>query len=239
MREKMKKFIVEPEFWELFPETQIGIVLAKNIDNSMESSTEIKKNLDEANENAEKFLGAAVFSENPVVSVWRKAYQQFKTKKGARSSIENLLKRVDKGKAVGSINPLVDIYNSISLNYGLPAGGEDIDTFAGNLRLTKAVGGEHFLALGDDEADNALSGEICYLDDEGAVCRSWNWRDGQRTMLTEHTKNAFLIIGSVDPEREDVLEAATQKLAELSEKYLGGTAQVLLVTKENPEISLD
>ena len=32
---------------------------------------------------------------------------------------------------------------------------------------------------------------------------------------------------------------ATQKLAELSEKYLGGTAQVLLVTKENPEISLD
>ena len=219
----MKKFIVEPEFWELFPETQIGIVLAKNIDNSMESSTEIKKNLDEANENAEKFLGAAVFSENPVVSVWRKAYQQFKTKKGARSSIENLLKRVDKGKAVGSINPLVDIYNSISLNYGLP----------------KAVGGEHFLALGDDEADNALSGEICYLDDEGAVCRSWNWRDGQRTMLTEHTKNAFLIIESVDPEREDVLEAATQKLAELSEKYLGGTAQVLLVTKENPEISLD
>lgn len=47
------------------------------------------------------------------------------------------------------------------------------------------------MALGDDEADNALSGEICYLDDEGAVCRSWNWRDGQRTMLTEHTKNAF------------------------------------------------
>lgn len=40
------------------------------------------KNLDEANENAEQFLEAAVFSENPVVSVWRKAYQKFKTKKG-------------------------------------------------------------------------------------------------------------------------------------------------------------
>ncbi|MDN6094858.1 MAG: hypothetical protein L0I64_05335, partial [Lactococcus lactis] len=51
-------------------------------DNSMESSAEIKKNLDEANENAEQFLEAAVFSENPVVSVWRKAYQKFKTKKG-------------------------------------------------------------------------------------------------------------------------------------------------------------
>ncbi len=47
-------------------------------------------------------------------------------------------------------------------------------------------------------------------------------RDGQRTMLTEQTKNAFLIIESVDPERGEVLDAATQKLAELSEKYLGG-----------------
>ena len=83
----MKKFIVEPEFWELFPETQIGIVLAKNIDNSMESSAEIKKNLDEANENAEQFLEAAVFSENPVVSVWRKAYQQFKTKQDGKVQV--------------------------------------------------------------------------------------------------------------------------------------------------------
>ena len=45
-----------------------------------------------------------------------------------------------------------------------------------------------------------------------------------------------MIIESVDPERGEVLDAATQKLAELSEKYLGGTAQVLLVTKENSEI---
>lgn len=234
----MKKFVVESEFWELFPETQIGIVLAKNIDNGMESSAEIKKLLDEANDSAEQFLDAAVFSENPVIAVWRKAYQKFKTKKGARSSIEALLKRVDKGRAVGSINPLVDLYNSISLNYGLPAGGEDIDTFVGDLRLTKAVGGEHFLALGDEEADNALPGEICYLDNEGAVCRSWNWRDGQRTMLTEQTKNAFLIIECVDSERMDTLQAATAKLAELSEKYLGGTAEVILVNKENPEMVL-
>ena len=49
---------------------------------------------------------------------------------------------------MGSINPLVDIYNSISLNYGLPAGGEDIDTFAGNLRLTKAAWWRTFLGFG-------------------------------------------------------------------------------------------
>ena len=67
--------------------------------------------------------------------MWREAYQQFKTKKGVRSSIEALLKRIEQGKGVGSINPLVDIYNAANLTHGLPCGAEDIDTFAGSLKL--------------------------------------------------------------------------------------------------------
>ena len=234
----MTKFIIEKDFWELFPDTQIGIVLAKGIDNTGESSAEVKDMLAKANQESGKFLQEPVFSENPVVSVWRQAYRKFKTKKGARSSIENLMKRVEKGKEVGSINPLVDIYNTMSLTYGLPAGGEDIDSFAGNLRLTQAQGGEKFIALGDEEPDNALAGEIAYLDDEGAVCRCWNWRDGQRTMLTENTKNAFLIIECVDASRTDELRQAIEKLAELTVAHLGGRAEVAIMTKENPELSL-
>ena len=46
---------------------------------------------------------------------------------------------------------LVDIYNSISLKYALPCGGEDIDKFAGNIKLTAAVGNEEFIPLGTDE----------------------------------------------------------------------------------------
>jgi len=30
----------------------------------------------------------------------------------------------------------------------LPCGGEDIDTFVGDIRLTKAVGNENFVTLG-------------------------------------------------------------------------------------------
>jgi DNA/RNA-binding domain of Phe-tRNA-synthetase-like protein len=82
------------------------------------------------------------FSSNEVIKVWREAFQKFKIKKGVRSSIEALLKRVHNGNHIGTINPLVDIYNSISLKYALPCGGEDIDTFAGNVKLTKALGSE-------------------------------------------------------------------------------------------------
>lgn len=237
----MGSFIITEEFWELFPQAEIAIVLAKGIKNSEAFAEDVRPDiidlLENSNEKAKKFLTEEVFSENKVIAVWREAYQRFKTKKGARCSIEALLKRVEKGKGVGPLNPLVDIYNSVSLTYGLPCGGEDIDTFQGDMLLTKAVGGELFLALGDEEYDNALPGEIIYKDEEGAVCRCWNWRDGQRTMLTEDTANAFLIIESVDPDRSSDLKAAAEELARLTCKYLGGTAEIMYMNILNREIA--
>ncbi|WP_042346669.1 B3/B4 domain-containing protein [Bacillus massiliigorillae] len=238
----MKRFIITEEFWELFPKAEIAIILAKGINNSEELSEDVRPDiiemLEKSNKNAKKFLTEDVFSKNKVISVWRDAYKQFKTKKGARCSIEALLKRIDKGNDVGAINPLVDIYNTVSLTYGLPCGGEDIDNFEGDMLLTKANGNEAFLALGDEEYNNALPGEIIYKDDAGAVCRCWNWRDGQRTMLTEDTTNAFLIIESIDPTRSGDLKEATQLLAELTCKFLGGSATITYMNKENRELKL-
>ncbi|HCD72205.1 MAG TPA: hypothetical protein DEQ04_06605 [Thermovirga lienii] len=53
-----------------------------------------------------------------------------------------MLKRISKGEHIGTINPLVDIYNSISLRYALPCGGEDIDKFndlSKNSNITSVV----------------------------------------------------------------------------------------------------
>ncbi len=238
----MTKFKITEEFWELFPEGEIAVVLSKGIQNTeahvADARPEINELLQRSSKEATKFLTEEVFSENKVISVWRKSYQKFKTKKGVRCSIEALLKRIEKGTGVSPINPLVDIYNAVSLTYGLPCGGEDIDTFKGDLLLTKAVGGELFLALGDEDDDNALPGEIIYKDEEGAVCRCWNWRDGQRTMLTENTVNAFLIIESVDPDRKNDLKEAAAALAELTQKYLGGSTEIAHMNTDNRELTL-
>lgn len=239
----MSKFIIEKPVWDLFPELSVGIVVAKGVDNSDAKEEELKAELtaalEAANEEAKKHLTSDVISENEVVAVWRKAYQQFKTKKGVRCSIEALLKRASKGNAVSNINPLVDIYNVISLKYALPCGGEDLDKFVGDLRLTQTVdGGDEFLALGDEENDNTLPGEVCYLDDAGAVCRCFNWRDGIRTMLTENTTNAFLIIECVDPNRKDVMEQAIADLAEQIQTKLGGSVTTSVLTIDNPEVEL-
>jgi len=238
----MSKFMIEQPFWDLFPQGEIGIIVAKGIDNTEESAESIRPEiiefLETSNKEAKRFLTAAALSENKVVSVWREAYRKFRTKKGARSSIEALLKRVDKGNPVSCINPLVDIYNAVSLQFGIPCGGEDLDTFRGDLRLTMTQGGDEFLALGDEECDNTLPGEICYLDNVGAVCRCWNWRDGQRTMLTEDTKNAFLIIESVDPERSADVKEALEMLEAWTQKALGGTTKMEILNTGNREAEL-
>lgn len=241
----MKRFVTEDSFWELFPGASFGVVVAQGMktadDIVPETTSEIEALLSRANALAERHLESPTLSDNAPVHVWRQAYQQFKTKRGARCSIENLLKRVLKGNPVGSISPSVDIYNAISLKYALPLGGEDIDTFQGDLRLCITEGGDAFLPLGEGAQDDpTLPGELAYLDDAGAVCRCWNWRDGVRTALTDNTRNAFLIVECVDPERVDDCRAATEELAGLVEAHLGATIAVKeLVTADHREVVIE
>ena len=240
----MKSFVTEESFWNLFPEACIGIVVAHGMQPtdavSLEHAQAITRALAAANEAADRHLESNTISQNEVVAVWREAYQQFKTKKGARCSIENLLKRVLKGNPVGSITPSVDIYNTVSLKYALPVGGEDIDSFDGDIRLGITEGGDAFQPLGDEEDAPTLEGELCYRDNAGAICRCWNWRDGQRTALTDESAKAFLIIESVDPTRADDLRAATDELAALVQEHLGATIFAKqIVTRDNPTMVID
>lgn len=231
----MKKFIIEDDFWELFPNAKIGIITCNGIDNTIKDQNQYKDMISQGEKEALTHLPNEEFSSNEVIKVWRDAFKKFKTKKGARSSIEALLKRVSTGKGLGTINPLVDIYNSISLKYAMPCGGEDMDKFIGDIRLTKATGDESFITLGADKSEPPYEGELVYKDDEGAICRCWNWRESVRTMLTEDTKNAFLCIELVDENREKVFENALKELSQLVEKNLGGKSEISILHINNKE----
>ncbi|MFL0250966.1 B3/4 domain-containing protein [Clostridium neuense] len=235
----MKKFVIENDFWHLFPNAKIGVVVCHGIDNSIKTEEQYKDMIYSSEKEALKYLSNEEFSSNEVIKVWREAFQKFKTKKGARSSIEALLKRVYKGNHIGTINPLVDIYNSISLSYALPCGGEDIDAFAGDIRLTKAVGNESFVTLGTDRSEPPYEGEIIYKDNEGAICRCFNWREAVRTMLTENTKNAFLCIELIDQRRLKEFESALESLEKAVNCNLGGTCKISILDINNKEVLIN
>lgn len=238
----LNKVIVDQEFWDLFPDATVNIMFVNNFENDKTSLTEDDRDkmLQKAVKESAKYTGAEPFSSNPVIAQWRDAYKKFPKRKGARASVEALLKRASKGHHFAPINPLVDVYNSISMTYGVPVGIEDADHIAGDMHLGKAKGGEAFVSVGgngENESDPAREGEIMYYDDEGAVCRSLNWRDGTRTQVNDDTKNAVIVIESVNAEQAARAKEAMSKLSELIKKYFNvETTADYTLTKNNPVV---
>ena len=231
----MKKFIIDTDFWTVFPEAQINVLVVKNINNQISEDNHFyfSELLNSSAKEATKFLTQDTFSQNQVIDEWRKAFSKFKTKKGARSSIEALLKRVHQNREFSPISPLVDIYNSISLKYAVPCGGEDLNSINGDLHLGKAKGGEQFLPLGADEDSPALPEEIIYYDKDGAICRCLNWREAQRTMLTNDTTDAVLVIESINKEQTDRANQAINELKQLIDTYFKTESTINILTAEN------
>ena len=235
----MTQFIADESFWNLYPTARLGVLVVRGIDNTPREDAAIAQDLADSHAAALVHVPNETWTDNDVVRRWRDAFQQFKTKKGARSSIEALLKRVSNGNTIGSINPLVDVYNAISLQFGVPVGGEDLATVQGDVRLTVADGGESFRPLGAETDEPALPGELIYKDDAGAMCRCWNWREAERTMLTASTTDAIMVLEAVDNSTDDTFWQAAEALAAAIRAHLGGDVQVNRVTREAPTIEID
>lgn len=92
------------------------------------------------------------------------------------------------------------------------------------------------MTLGSDKSAPPYPEEVIYKDDAGAVCRCWNWREAVRTMLTEETKNALLMIECIDEDRMDVLESAVEDLSTQIQQHLGGTCKVSIMAIDNKEL---
>lgn len=233
----MTQVQINASFWELFPEGQVNVLVLHDINNTGLDSDKYQAILEDAEEQAKQYLTADVFSENAVVQSWRESYQAFKKKKRARASIEALLKRVSQGKGVGTINPLVDLYNSVSMRFAVPVGGEDLSAIEGDLHLGMAQGGEAFYPLGDDQNEPALPGEIIYYDAAGAVCRCLNWRDGERTMLTETTTDAIMFMEATNSLQKENLNPAMDELQRVIAHELGVEGTIYHLTAADPTIT--
>jgi DNA/RNA-binding domain of Phe-tRNA-synthetase-like protein len=232
------RFIIEDTFWSLFPDTRIGIVIARGLNNASEHAPKTGELLSEAVKQAAANLPAGELTEHPAIAPWREAYRTFGMKPSKyRSSIENLIRSVH-SRGVPSINPLVDFYNTVSLAHLLPCGGEDLSTIQGDIRLTRATGDEHFVPLGSTEPSPPQPGEVIYRDDAGVICRGWNWREAERTKLTPQTTDAFLCAEWLPGLRETALTAACEDLARLGREYLGAETAIHYLDAANREVTI-
>ena len=233
------QFVIDEKIINKFPSINIGVIIAKNINNVGESE-EILNQINLIEEEIRKSHKSETLSQHPKILAWRKAYSDFGGKpKENRSSVENLYRRVLHGSNINHINKLVDIYNLISLKHMLPVGGEDLGKIKGNISLTFAGENEpEVWLLGDKEPRPPHQGEVIYKDDISAICRRWNWREAERTKLTESTKNCILVIEGLFPAEKQEIESATNELKELINKFCNGTVTYNILNKEVKSIQL-
>jgi DNA/RNA-binding domain of Phe-tRNA-synthetase-like protein len=148
---------------------------------------------------------------------WRDAYRAFGAKpQRTPCSVEALRKRAQRDQMLPAVNAVVDLYNALSLRYGLPVGGEDVAMYAGHPSLVRASGGEPFetVSEGSPKIEAAEEGEVIWRDERGVTCRRWNWRQGIRTRVTEHSTEMWFVLERLDPMPTDALREAGEQLIE-------------------------
>ena len=236
------KLRIEQDFLALFPEALIGVVRVHGCDNAATPSgaAEIEALLRRAETGARAAFAGAALAEEPRIACWREGYRKFgASPKKSPSSIENLLRRVVKGEPLRPINPLVDLYNAVSLDRVLPAGGEDLARLRGDVVLCRAGdAAPPVLLLGEGEARPPHPGEVIYRDDLSALCRRWNWKEADRTKLTAATRHAILVLEALPPTRRPELEKALADLAGRITRHCGGEAGISVLDAGVSELEL-
>ena len=133
-RATRRVLIIDRRIFDEFPGVRIGVIAAHGVDNGVENP-EIGRLLEEEQRLVALNLAGVTVIEHPSIAPWREVYRKFGAKpKKYRSSIENLVRRLLKGATLPSINPLVDLYNVVSLRHLLPVGGEDLERTSGSIR---------------------------------------------------------------------------------------------------------
>ena len=167
------------------------------------------------------------------LAAWDEVFKAFGAKpKRTPCSASALRKRVMRDGSLPQLDPVVDIYNAISIRYAIPVGGENLAAYSGAPRLTLADGSEPFDTFkeGEPVVENPEPGEVIWRDDLGVTCRRWNWRQGVRTRLDSQAQSMWFILESLPSMPLAALQEAGDELVSNLQKLMpGATARIQLL----------
>ena len=163
----------------------------------------------------------------PEIQSYRKIYKEMGIDwHSKRPSPEALLRRIARKKGLYEINTCVDAYNLIVMKYRVSSGAFDLDQIKPPTVLRFPKPGEEILLLGDDQPTKYNPTDLAYFDQIGGYNLYFNYRDAQRTAVTEKTKNILLNIDGIYDITREMVEQTLRENIEIITKYCGGKVEL-------------
>lgn len=221
---KPRFFTIDPTLKSSIPSISVGIALIKGVT--------IRKSDPELEEEKRIFLESLAGLTNetlgayPELVSYRKLYKQMGIDwHSRRPSPEALLRRVAQGKELYTVNTCVDAYNLIVMRHRVSVGAFDHSAMQYPTVLRYAGDGDEILLLGDKEPTKYSAKEIAYYDKVGGYNIDFNYRDAQRTMVTEKTKDVWVNVDGVYDITPEQVQRSLHEAVALITKYCGGTVE--------------
>jgi DNA/RNA-binding domain of Phe-tRNA-synthetase-like protein len=226
------RFSVDEKLFTLFPGLKIGALVCE-IDNTKYGEDRLEAILEEIRNG----FSSDKPQDHSHIKVWREAFRKLGIPAAKYySSIESLLRRVLKGGPFPRINPIVDLYNAMSLKYLVPIGGHDIGPLDGDIALAFATGNEPFTPMDTGEQEFVDEGEVVYKDEKEVLTRRWVWRQSNKDKTTAATKLIFIPVDVMEG-LEDLL--CERVMADIEETLLrngnGRAIHKAILTKERAQ----
>jgi len=229
---------IAPDIFQDFPEAHVGCLVLHGYNGCSKTAIDdiIQATQKLVHENV---TSAELIKQHPVITSWHNAYRAFGAKpKKHTVSLESLLSHVVAGDDM-RVNPLVDLYNAISLAYLLPARAFDLDAVNGDITLRKAGDDEASVTLLGEKTPRApQAGEVIYADQNGAICRRWNWKASDRTKIADNTRNVVFVFEILDAQRVPALSSALHQLAQYLTKICSGDVSTFMLSSDQPSIAV-
>ncbi len=219
-------FSIDKAVSEKYPSIVIGVAIIKGV-TIKKSDPELTKELDRFI-SLQKKLNNEAIGAYPEVLSYRKLYKEMGIDwHSRRPSPEALLRRLAQGKELYKINTCVDAYNLTVMKHRVSIGAFDYDKVSFPTVLKFPTRGDEILLLGDKEPTKYKSSELAYFDQNGGYNIDFNYRDAQRTAVSESTANILLNIDAIYDITRDQVEQSLCESIENIQKYCGGTVEIV------------
>jgi DNA/RNA-binding domain of Phe-tRNA-synthetase-like protein len=231
-------YTVDSKVFEMFPGYVRGVVIASDVKNGA-SPDDLVSMLRDAETTLRARLSIDALAEHPRIESWRRAFRELGARPSEfRSSIEALARRVLRGEPMRSVSSLVDIGTLASLAHLLPVGAHAIDVVTQDIALRPATGDEEFVALGSQEVERPLPGEIVFVEGNRVLTRRWTWRQANHTATLPGTCEVEINVDGLPPVPSSEVEAVCREVIELVKQFCGGQSRYEVLSRDNPSIRL-